>query len=155
MGGGASITVDMGRGASLTSLKHQDAGTRGVGLGEELEDEGRGDLVGGVADADVEGREGGLDDVAEQDLELPLLGLPLHALGDLGGHARVHLHGDDLLRLFQDPHRQVARPRTHLQHRVRRLQPRFVDDLLRDSRVLEDICGVLGLTAFLFFFLSL
>lgn len=99
-------------------------------------------MIGSVAYADVELRKGGLDDVAEEDLELPLLRLPLDALRHLGRHAGVHLHGDDLLGLFEDPDGQVARPRADLEHGVGRLQPCLLDDLLCYPGVLEDICDL-------------
>ena len=66
-------------------------------------------LVGRVADADVKVGQIRLDHVAEQDLEALLLGLALDALGELGGHPGIQLDGHDLLGLFEDPSRQVAR----------------------------------------------
>lgn len=100
------------------ALEHEDGGARRGREGEELEDERGGDLVGRVGDADVDrGGERRADHVAEEDLEalvgvvLLLLrrgGRGLEALGQLGGHARVQLHGEDALRPLQDVLRQVA-----------------------------------------------
>lgn len=126
--------------AILTSLKHENACPRRVWEREELEDKRRRNLVGRIAYADVELREGGLDDVSQEDLELPLFWLPLDALRHFGRHAGVHLDGDDLLGLFQDSDCQVTRTRSDLEDSIGRLEVRLVDDLFGYTGVLEDIC---------------
>lgn len=55
------------------ALEHQDRDAEEGAVREEAEDEGRGDLVWCVGDADVEVRERGLYEVADDDLQLALL----------------------------------------------------------------------------------
>jgi len=54
--------------------------------------------------------------------------LSLHALGELGGHARVHLDGEAGLALLQDAYGQVASAGADLKHAIRRAQVSLVDD---------------------------
>jgi len=54
--------------------------------------------------------------------------LALDTLGQLGGHARVHLDGRARLALLEDADRQVARTGTDLEDDVGSAQVGLVDD---------------------------
>jgi hypothetical protein len=56
------------------ALEHEDRDTEQRAMREEAEDEGGGDLVGRVGDADVEVGKGRFDEVTDHDFELALLG---------------------------------------------------------------------------------
>lgn len=59
-------------------------------------------------------REGGRGDVLSHE-----------SLLDLRSHPGVHLNGNALLDLFEDPDRQVTRTRSNLEYDVRRLEERL------------------------------
>ena len=72
------------------SLKHKHRTPRRILHAQNLEDQGRADLVGCIADKDVVGRElGQLDDIADNNFEFLGEVCSLYALGNFGGHARV------------------------------------------------------------------
>ena len=84
-------------------------------------------MVGHVGDADVEEGQVGLDDVADEDLELGLEVGALHALLQLGHHPGVHLAGHQLLDLFQGSNREIARARADLEDHVRGSRRKVID----------------------------
>lgn len=109
------------------SLEHEDSHSRRLRHREHLEDEGRGNLVGCVGDEDVEGRPFDLDRISQQDLELPLLRLPLYSLRYFGGHSGIELDGDDFPRRLQDANSQVTGTGTDFEDRVGRFQFGFLE----------------------------
>lgn len=96
-------------------------------------------LIRCVTDADVEEGQRHFTKVAQDNVQLLPLASPDDPLVQLGRHPRVHFHHGTLLALLQDPHRQVSRSWTDLEHDVRRFQAGFVDDVLGYKRVLEDM----------------
>ena len=117
----------------------------------------RADLIRGVGDADIEEGQVLLNEVPDKDFQALGFGsacsqhllrrpsvlareqgaddaLSLHALGELGGHARVHLDGEAVLALLQDANRQVAGAGANLEHAIGRAQVRFVDDAIYVSK---------------------
>lgn len=68
---GGSGTGDKAEGEF--ALEHEDSAAEERAVGEEAEDQGRGDLVGGVGYTDVEVGEGCFDEVTDHDFELALL----------------------------------------------------------------------------------
>ena len=63
----------------------------------------------------------------------------MDTLSNLGNHASIDFDSNELLPSLQEGCSQVTRPWTNLQHYVSWLDCRFLDDLLHDERVLEDM----------------
>ena len=99
-------------------LEHEDGAAEEGAVQEEFEDEGRGDLVRHVGNANVKEGQLSLDDITHHDLQLLLVVGPLHPLLQLGHHPGVQLTGSDLLDLVQHLDCQVTRTRPNLQHCV-------------------------------------
>lgn len=121
------------------ALKHKNAHARRRRRRQQLEHERRADLVGRVADANIKVGQVRLDDVAQQDVEAFLGRCALHALGQLGGHARVHFDGDAAFGFGQDARCQIACARTDFEHDVGLFEGGFVDDCVGDAGVFEDV----------------
>lgn len=103
LAGGPKIDIDRQTGVERVAgfgdeafgelaLEHEDRHAGGVGHGEHLEDQRRGDLVGCVGDEGVAGGHfGHFDHVTEDDFELFGQGGALDALGYFGAHAGVDI----------------------------------------------------------------
>lgn len=144
-GGGDEKGPEEGRAKrGLAYLEHEHATSRRVGHAQQLEDQGTRDLVGRIRDTHVVGWEIQLDGVAEQHLELLLVGGAHDALRDLAGHARVELDGDQPLGLLEDAHADVAGSGADLEDSVGGFQVGLVDDGVGDAGVLEDVLADVG-----------
>lgn len=108
-------------------------------------------LIRSVTDTHVKVGQVGFDEIANDQLELFLLGpetvscdlyelsnlcsLSEDTLLDFCGHPGVHLHGDDLPTGGEDSHCQVTCSRTDFKDNIRGLQIGFVDNT--DTRLLS------------------
>ena len=82
---------------------------------------------------------GGLDHVAEYDVQLFVLWFALEALCEFGGHARVHFDGDAFARGLEDAGCEVSGSRADFEDDVRLLEVSFGNDGIGDAGVLEDV----------------
>lgn len=128
------------------ALEHQYGHSEERSMRQQAEDERGGYLVGRVGDADVKVGQLCFYKVAYDDLESTLLGprgkgqfyyyllslrgdrgrmvdvLALHALCELGRHARVHFHRRAVLCLLQYSHSQVSCTRPNFKDFIRRAE---------------------------------
>lgn len=131
-------------GGKRTYLEHENATSRRIFHTQKLKNQRTRDLVGGIANAHIMRREVQLDGIAQQDLELLGERRAHDTLGDLAGHARVQLDGNQLLGFFEDAHADVARARADFEDGVCWLEEGLVDDGVRYSGVLEDVLADIG-----------
>lgn len=93
-------------------------------------------MIGRVGDADVEVREGRLDDVAEEDFQILFVRCGLHALCEFGGHTGIHFDGCDGAGGAEDEDCEIAGSGTDFEDVVGLFEVGFCDDgrcdLLRD-----------------------
>ena len=101
-------------------------------------------LIRRITDANIEIRQFHLAHIPQQHLQPLRFRFPLHPFRHFGGHARVQLHRDDLLRFFQDLDRQVACARADFQHDVTLFEIGFVDDGLSYAGVFEHVLADVG-----------
>jgi hypothetical protein len=68
---------------------------------QELEDQGGGNLIGRICDAEVKEWQLGLNGITLNQLELVLITKLIHTLRDLSGHARIDFHSYSLFASLQ------------------------------------------------------
>lgn len=88
---------------------------------QQLENQGRRDLIRGVGNANVEEGKLHFDSIAADQLEFVLVAHDVHTLGHFSNHAGVHLDRDNLLASLHEGSCKVTGTGTDLENDVRGL----------------------------------
>jgi len=99
-------------------LEHENSAPEEWSVQEQLEDQGRTDLVWHVGDAQIEEGQLRLQEVADEHLQLGLQRSGLDTLLQFGSQAGVNFAGNHLFRTLQHPNGHVSRTGTNFQHHI-------------------------------------
>lgn len=106
---------------------------------QKLENERRRNLVRRISDTDIKEGEVNFDGITTDELEFMLVAHDVNTFGDLGDHTRVYLDSNDLLASLHQRCCQVTCTWTDFQYHVCCFNSRFLNNLLDDKRVLENM----------------
>ncbi|KAI6757787.1 hypothetical protein HG531_003612 [Fusarium graminearum] len=130
------------------SLNHENADAWGLGHGDELGDDDRRNLVGRVADADINGGKSlhniEFSKIAHDDLELLLQRPALDSFRQFSSHSGIELDSLDSLGLLQDSRGEDTSSGTDFEDGVGGLEVCLCDDGVCDTRVLQDMLADVG-----------
>ena len=120
-------------------LEHDDRAPEHGAVREELEEEGGGDLVRDVGDADVEEGEGDFEDVPLDDLQAFAVLRAFDSLQDLADHPGVVFDGNHFFGALQELHGQVTCAGPDFHDDVRATNGGLVHDALHDHGVFQEM----------------
>ena len=130
-------------------LEHEHGSAEEGTVLEQLKHNARRNDVGDVCNAQIEVRKLHLQEVAMNNLQVGRIfpthylkteySRSLHLLLHFIDHARIQLHGNHLLGLLEQLHRENTVTGTDFQNDIRGLDPRLRHDVLHHSNVLDEV----------------
>lgn len=121
------------------TLEHEYCTAEHGSVLEELENQGRRDLIRGVGNAQVEKGQLSLDGITLDELELVLIAQFAHSLGDFSDHAGINFDCNRFLASFQERGCKITRTGTDFKDNICGLDSRLLNDLLNHQRILQNV----------------